>query len=346
MVESYVSKRVQFLKGKQKQFLMTVQKSSNIAWRDLASEVGVSQRTMSDWKREKYLIPINALNRFCVIADIARPVDIIIKDPYWYSMKGASLGGIAVYKKYGMVGGDKKKRIKKWREWWETTGKHKKNTIHSRKHISKPSIGIKLAEFVGIMLGDGGISSSHISITLNKKSDADYVMYVSYLLKELFDVVPSYYEPKNSLAIQIVISRKELVSYCKEIGLQEGNKVKHQVSVPTWITSSPEYTKWCIRGLIDTDGCLIRHTYKVKNKTYLYKKLAFSNRSRPLIDFVCTKLTELGFSPRITYDCKEIRLNGSHDVQRYFRIIDTSNNKHRTRFYAGRGAPNGKAAVC
>ena len=52
------------------------------------------------------------------------PADIEIKNPFWYrSYENSRRGGLAVYKKYGRIGGDPKYRKEKWREWWEQKGK-------------------------------------------------------------------------------------------------------------------------------------------------------------------------------------------------------------------------------
>ena len=52
---------------------------------------------------------------------------------------------------------------------------------------------IELAEFMGIMLGDGFIKSNEtqLGITLNSETDYLYAKYVSKLIKALFNLKPS-----------------------------------------------------------------------------------------------------------------------------------------------------------
>jgi len=44
----------------------------------------------------------------------------------------------------------------------------------------------KLAEFIGIMLGDGHISHTQVMVTLGSKEN-EYVLYVSKLMDEIFN---------------------------------------------------------------------------------------------------------------------------------------------------------------
>jgi len=82
-------------------------------------------------------------------------------------------------------------------------------------------------------------------------------------MSELFSVEPSVTERENVNII--LISRTELVSYLKDMGLCIGSKmglcigskVRNQVDIPLWIKESDTYIKSCLRGLFDTDGSFI-----------------------------------------------------------------------------------------
>ena len=153
------------------------------------------------------------------------------------------------------------------------------------------------------------------------------------LIVKLFDAPVSTYIEPNALADSLVVSRRELVEYLTtDVGLKVGSKVRQQASVPKWIADSVEYSKACLRGLVDTDGCLIIHKYSVKNKTYKYKKLGFSNSSRPIIDFVWSTLERLGIKSRVAKKGKEVRVDGQTDMKKYFSIIGSNNPKHLRRW--------------
>ena len=148
-------------------------------------------------------------------------------------LKSASKkGGEMKYKKYGNVGGDETKRREAWRRWWGKEGKFKKQLIFKRKKINKPPKNVKLAEFAGIMVGDGGISEYRIAITLNSKDDYDYSIFVCKLTQELFGVSAKIYKRKDSLAMDIVVHGKDLVGFCRLIGLKIGDKLKQGLDIP------------------------------------------------------------------------------------------------------------------
>src|SRR3989344_3154088 len=52
------------------------------------------------------------------------------------------------------------------------------------RKILIPSFSSDLAEFIGIVLGDGGITSRQVVITLHKDDDRDYAEYVVGLVKK------------------------------------------------------------------------------------------------------------------------------------------------------------------
>ena len=82
--------------------------------------------------------------------------------------------------------------------------------------ITDPLRSNELAEFAGILLGDGGITKYQVTLTLHSRNDELYSKFVIDLIKKLFGVQPAVYSKKDALAINIVVSRKELVSFCKK----------------------------------------------------------------------------------------------------------------------------------
>ena len=170
MVESFMEKRVIFPSGGQRRFLYRVKDILNFSWEEIANLLQISSRALTDWKREKFSMSYGALKLLSKKSKITKPHDIKIESPFWYVSKGARKGGLVVYKKYGHIGGDQEFRKKKWREWWEREGKYKNNLIANLSlPIKKPRKSKELAEFVGIILGDGGISQYQITITFHSK---------------------------------------------------------------------------------------------------------------------------------------------------------------------------------
>lgn len=327
MAEPIKSERLLFRPGEQRKYLLEAQKALNLTNQSLADLLSVSSRTVSDWKREKFLIPFLKARHLSDKSRVSITKDVIVKKPFWQIGKAAAAGGWAVYKKYGYVGGDPKLRRKKWLQWWQKSGQFKHWLISTPKSIHKPKKSELLAEFVGIMLGDGGISNHQVFITLNFKADKEYIAFVVYLVKKLFRVEPSIYHRKFYSVDNIVVSRIELVNFLEQIGLRRGHKVNHQVDIPEWIKQNIKFQAACLRGLIDTDGCIFNHKYKVNGRKYNYKKLSFTSMSEPLRRSVFRFFSELGLHPRFAQS-KDVRLDRTEDVKKYFLLVGSHNFKH------------------
>ncbi len=328
------SKRAAFLTGKQKKFIINAKKGLNLTWNQFAKILNISTRNLTDWKNEKFHISFNAVKIICRKTKIKIPKNIKIKEPFWYVNKGARIGGIVVYKKYGHIGGDPEKRKKKWYEWWEREGRFKKHPIINKTlPIKKPRKSEELAEFTGIVMGDGGISKYQLTITLSFKDDKEYIKFVVKLIKKLFGVNPNVYRREKDSVDNIVVSRTKLIKFCVEkLGLKIGNKVKQQIDIPDWIKRNRNFRIACVRGLVDTDGSVFTHTYTSNGKLYSYKKLAFTNHSKPLILSVYKIIKGLGLNARLAQKESEVRIDSIKDMKRYFQIISSHNPKHLRRY--------------
>jgi intein/homing endonuclease len=71
-----------------------------------------------------------------------------------------------------------------------------------------------------------------------------------------------------------------LLDFLTSKGVVRGNKILQQFDIPEWIKASPEYKKYFVRGLVDTDGCLYIHQHKVGGKLYKNLGLCFSSYSK------------------------------------------------------------------
>ncbi|MCP6718311.1 MAG: hypothetical protein KJI70_02110 [Patescibacteria group bacterium] len=329
-------KRVIFLPRKQQKFLLKALNNLDVSWLELAEKIKVHKRTLNDWKREEYSMPLDVVKRISNIAKMTMPTDIEIKDPFWYVDKGskigANLGAIACIQKYGYVGGNPEYRKKKWYEWWKREGKYKYNFLGAYKPVNKPDFSRELAEFVGIVLGDGGISKRQIIVTLNSETDKEYGDFVYKLAKKLFKIHVGISYDRKCRAVRYILSRSKLVRFCvQRLGLKQGSKVKQQVDVPEWIKKNKQYSISCARGLIDTDGSVFTHRYKVGGKYYSYKKLCFTNYSKPLVQFVFNTLKQNGLRARISRDI-DVWLDSKESMEKYLQIFSFHNVKHLKRY--------------
>ena len=324
-------RRVIFPKGEQRQFLLKAKKKSKLSWVLLAKKVNVHQRTINSWKREEYSMSLLALNKLCQIAHLKSPLSIEIRDRYWYTKIGGKIAGKLVYQKYGTVGGDPETRKRKWLAWWKKIGRFQLSSYFLAKKIRKPQKNSRLAEFAGIMIGDGGITKRQVTVTLNCKTDKKYIAFVESLFKRLFGVNPALYKRERESVINIVVSRTKLVSLCRSIGLKVGNKLAQNLDIPEWIKENERFSKACIRGLVDTDGCIFEECHNIKNRRYCYPRLSLVSASQQLRFSVFTILKRLGFTPVIRNN-RSVQLESLREIRKYFKIIGTNNYKHQKRF--------------
>lgn len=333
MSESYIPDRIIFKnKSEQGQFILKIKDKLGLKWIDLAKKLKLNTRTIRDWSRNKKRMP------FYVAMSLSKKTGILIpadaKKLSWkdHTIKAGKIGGKKHVLIYGGVGGDEKYRKQKWQDWWLSKGRFIENSITQPKSIKLPEKSLSLAEFVGIMMGDGGISDYAVSIYLNPVADREYVVYVCRQLARLFGVEPKKYQTKKPLCIRLVLARVNIVDYCVKIGLKKGNKLKQNLDFPKWIRNDRNFEIECIRGLIDTDGCFFKHKYTVNRKQYLYNKIAFTSRSPALVHSVREILINLGINVRISKDGNDVRIDDQKSVERYVDIIGTNNPKHKNKF--------------
>ena len=192
------------------------------------------------------------------------------------------------------------------------------------RKIYLPVLSPDLAEFIGIMLGDGGLTDFQCTVYLNSETDQYFAYYVRELVLKLFGLTPKIYVHRKHKVWRVSISSVSLVKYLISRGLTTGSKVDLQAAVPDWIWLNTDYIKSCVRGLIDTDGSFVIHKYKVRQKEYSYAKISFTNRSKPLIDFVYQALNKLGFNPKKSYK-DQVWLHRQGEVRKYLEEIGVNN---------------------
>lgn len=203
----------------------------------------------------------------------------------------------------------------------------KKRGFIIRKEIKYPDRCAELAELIGVILGDGGMSGNHqLTISFNSKTDKEYSVFLGKILKKLF-LINHYIHPrKDCNGTDIVVNSSNLIDFLLKQGLVVGNKVKNQVDIPDWIYGKFEYQKACLRGLIDTDGSFYRHRYNSNGKDYNYLKLCFASRSSPLLNSVLKILNKLNIQAYLHGD--QVFIYSRSGIKKYFEEIGSHNPKH------------------
>ena len=156
---------------------------------------------------------------------------------------------------------------------------HKKfqTSFIQRKKISKPRNSEAFAEFTGVMLGDGHIGKYQSSITTHGETDLQHALFISNLATQLFSIEAPIRKKKTSKAVEVVLSSFDLCRFLEKHCFKAGNKVHNQVPVPIWIKNNILYTRACLRGLFDTDGCIFLDRHTIKGVMYQHMGLVFTN---------------------------------------------------------------------
>ena len=155
--------------------------------------------------------------------------------------------------------------------------------------VRKIKKGIRLAEIIGIILGDGNMWKNQVRIAFDKRNEK-YIEYVKNLLETLtgLNVKKQVYKKINSAYLYYY--NKDLAETLIKFGLKRGDKKINQLGIPKWIKSNKSYAKACIRVLVDTDGCV----YKCKREKQIYIK--FTNYNQQLLKDFKEVTKDLGYS--------------------------------------------------
>jgi len=326
MSESF---KVKFTKREQRQFLQAMEQKIPIV--QMAKVCKCSERTIRDWRREKFPMDHACLEKLCRKTNTLFPSAISLMPRYSHTSDAGRKGAAAVLEKYGRPLVNELHRKQQWQKWWKQNGQFKKSKAFVPRTIKKPRHSAKLAEFCGIMLGDGGITQRQISIFLHRTDDKAYMKFVAQIIVDLFGTPFQISDRKDKGTQTLVVSRTALVNFCiDQLGLKVGNKTEQQVSVPKWIMKRHSFRISCLRGLIDTDGCVVIHRYTVKGKKYHYKKLQFCSASKPLREKVALILNDLELPARIKG--RHVWLDSKKSVRSYFKTVGSNNPKHLKRY--------------
>ncbi|MEF8880672.1 MAG: LAGLIDADG family homing endonuclease [Candidatus Nanohaloarchaea archaeon] len=196
----------------------------------------------------------------------------------------------------------------------------------------------RLAEFVGIMLGDGSVGEYECSdgsgnikiqrvvkVTISK-DEQDYADHISDLYQDLFGIEPRRHEKDDENTLDIRCFRKDLFEFMtEEVGLKTAPKKGRAVIPEKYISN--DLSNHMLRGLFDTDGSLVL----TDNNGTLYPRLEIKISECPMQDQVTELLEEKGFRFG-SYDCGNgkirIQMNGKGQLQKWQEEIGFNNQRH------------------
>lgn len=295
--------RIRLKEGYQRKLVLLAKSENNFTWERLAERLGVARNYLvNEIRTEKRTLSEVIYNTLCNLADVNFDKHIVNRlDDNW----GRSKGGV-------------------------NSGSFREPKLLVKK------TSVELAELIGIILGDGNIWCDgskgyyYLRICGDSEKDRDYLLnYVKPLVENLFNVKMFFtkYTGKNEMIIGV--GNKDVVHTLNYFGLPAGNKKKNDVGIPNWIFESDEYLKVCIRGLIDTDGCVC----PITGRDYPY--IWFTSNIENLKNTFKKAMDQLGFRTS-KWRVHEKRgddtyIGNKEHINKYIQTISFKNKRHLDR---------------
>ena len=193
---------------------------------------------------------------------------------------------------------------------------------------------VNLAEFVGILLGDGSICLKNINskchnrlkITLDSNTDKEYITYVSDLIENIFEIKPQINKRKNENAVDLFIFNKDIIGFLiNNVGLKLSPKWNRALIPETFLKNNLDLM--VVRGYFDTDGALVT----ANNNGTIYPRLEMKVCPSPMQSQFIAILTKykLKFGAyQIGKGKIRIQLNGKGELKKWINLIGFSNQKN------------------
>ena len=330
--------RIKLLKTKQGNYLNNVKGLVSLDWSTLANICGVHNRTFFDWRRNKYQMSLEALEKMQKKVKLPMPREIEILPDTWNIKHAARLGAIKRNKLYGSPGtpeGRRKGGLISSLRFKQSPGYALRVGFIVRKKVRFPKHSALLAEFIGIIIGDGSISKFQVRMTTKAKTDRKHAYFTKSIARQLFNIEGTIAEREKN-CIHVTFSSRNLVEFLLKNGLKQGDKIKQKIDIPQWIFQRNEYIKGCLRGLFDTDGGIYFHTHTTKGIKYRNIGICFTTLSKPLLISAHNMLLKLGINAK-TDKRQHIFIYGKEEIKKYMLIVGSHNPKHLRRFKSYKG---------
>ncbi len=298
-----MNKRIRLKKGVQKNLINTAKRQSGLSWKELGKLAKVSGNYLRlDLKNEKNILSQKVYLNLCRLAKKRYDLHIVSQlNSNWGQIKG---------------------------------GRKAPGSTPKKPKLLANKYSKELAEIIGVMLGDGNSWSGrrgyyYIRVAGNSKNDKNYLInYVKPLFKKVFgiDMQVLYYYNQNEIFLHK--GSKDLVFTFEKLGFPPGDKIKNKVKIPNWVFKSKSYLRACIRGLIDTDGCVC----PITNRNYPY--IWFKSHNAELRNSFSKAMQVLGFKIAKWSSNKSSQtfIGSKSLIRKYFKEIGFANPYHKKRY--------------
>ena len=112
------------------------------------------------------------------------------------------------------------------------------------------------------------------------------------------------------------------------MGINPGNKIVNQSTIPKWVYENREYMKACLRGLIDTDGSI----HRMSKRDFNLLRISFTNHDNKLLQDTRALFVILGYCPSKIINNRNFYISGQGEIEKYLKEIGFSNKKHVDRY--------------
>lgn len=312
---------MRFNPGDQRKLLIALAEKVG-SLRKISLEWKIPYSTLKNYSSETQLLPELLFDKITTFLSLERDsLRVSYLSGNWGQIKGGKKSIYLLEKKYPH-------KLLQWRR--EAINKAIKEGTHygiaNRKVIKMPKLDERLAEIIGIYLGDGTLNKYQLRICGDSRYDVQYFNYISNLISELFGLSSSIKKEKYVNTLNLVVSSKDLCSYLRDnFNLNFGDKIRNKNLIPKSILEQRDLTIACLRGLVDTDGSISR-----RGRAGSQFCLHFSSYSPSLLNQVDSIGRNLGI---FTYsDETGAGTNRWANILKYFELVGSSSLKHIIRF--------------
>lgn len=208
----------------------------------------------------------------------------------------------------------------------------------------------QLSELLGIMVGDGCLSKTgrahYIYISGHKIDDFEYHNKITRnLFLSLFNKEIKINYRKNENALFIRFSDKNIFYFFNYLEIPIGRKY-NLIKIPSICKINKQFFYNLIRGLFDTDGCII-FSKQHKNFHY-YPRLELTSKSKSLLFEILSNLEKLGFYGSISKkgNCFRLELPGFKNLDLWLKKIGFNNPKIHDKIKKWRPGPGSNRRPC
>lgn len=324
-----MKKKVVFPRGKQKEFLINSKVKLNISWLEFAEKLNMNRGTLEkSYRYEWSSLPYNTFIGICNL--INKPIEFVIKE---YKLEIVLSSSVKIIGRKVM--GESRTKLPESNIKFENNSMYidlsfiKGSRFDKLKNMNFPDkLTSKLAEEIGISLGDGFISNKKYEYRLKGGKDEKeyYDKFIKLLYKGLFNIEVNIKEYETTYGFELY-SKAFWDFKTKCLKIPAGRK--DNIKIPTIIKiNDQDILVSFIRGIFDTDGSIyFSNKYSLGN---YYPIISINLKSDSLIFEVADILDMLGFEPKLARSkgYLGIYLNGYRRFEKYSKLVGWNNPKN------------------